>query len=744
MIATNLVIDLDASTLTQTQGQTIPSVTNQAATAATASAASSLPTMDISGATKRVKNSGSQGLALSLPSMGVGELTVFMVLRRDDYGSAANNILTMSSTKAGLMDTSGEVSASGTNRTPFPSGMASSTQDMLIVLCGSRTGFTGLGDGVKLFRNGQMSFRTQDSNSARWPNDTGITAGFLGGIGAGIGTGFVGSWRRFALYDRALTEAEIATNSAEIAAACGLTLVTPTTNLIFDGDSQTVGYIGNSTDRAYTDMVALRSPAPLKVHNFGIVGQTAVQMQADFATQVVPLYDATKQKNVCVLWAGTNDLFASQTDATITAAFNALKSAGVAARGAGFTVIVIPALPRGSTAALETARQDFNARIANDASFYHKLVDVTLLPKLFNAGAQNDAPYFQSDKGHLTSFGYQVLGNEITRYVYDYNPPLTLPGVATAVRADLDTNSTKLAYLTGDTYARLGANGAGLTALASQTSVDTVDDFLDTEIAAIKTKTDTLPASPAAVGSAMTLTVSERTAVANEVEAHLINEADGQTIVNAIVGAIGNTNLSEAAVVAAVRADLERGGGNLALLLARAAPDNASIANIQTQTDRLRTMIEADGLDWRFDANALEMAPDSGVPIVAIEQVASIYNQLQAVAGSSPALIIPAAPPGQTTGYLVTRDARGNAVGGVTLEFKLIRKGDGLGVGNAFQGIFSATSNAVETDEVPLGLLTTPLLQSATYKVLYGGRDRDFATGSADSVPIPDIVQGLI
>lgn len=41
--------------------------------------------------------------------------------------------------------------------------------------------------------------------------------------------------------------------------------------------------------------------------------------------------------------------------------------------------------------------------------------------------------------------------------------------------------------------------------LASQTSVDTVDDYLDTEIAAIKAKTDNLPSSPAAVGSAMTL-----------------------------------------------------------------------------------------------------------------------------------------------------------------------------------------------------------------------------------------------
>lgn len=51
--------------------------------------------------------------------------------------------------------------------------------------------------------------------------------------------------------------------------------------------------------------------------------------------------------------------------------------------------------------------------------------------------------------------------------------------------------------------------------LATQASVDIIDDFLDTEIAAIKAKTDNLPASPAAVGSAMALTSGERNSVAD-------------------------------------------------------------------------------------------------------------------------------------------------------------------------------------------------------------------------------------
>ena len=48
-----------------------------------------------------------------------------------------------------------------------------------------------------------------------------------------------------------------------------------------------------------------------------------------------------------------------------------------------------------------------------------------------------------------------------------------------------------------------------------------------------------------------------------QIEAALLNEGDGQQLIDAIVSAIGNTNLDEVALVAAIRADLERTGGRL-------------------------------------------------------------------------------------------------------------------------------------------------------------------------------------
>jgi hypothetical protein len=80
----------------------------------------------------------------------------------------------------------------------------------------------------------------------------------------------------------------------------------------------------------------------------------------------------------------------------------------------------------------------------------------------------------------------------------------------------------------------------------------------NSDISAIKSKTDNLPASPAAVSD-----IPTTAQIATAVEGSLLDENDGQQILNAIVGAIGNQNVDEIALVAAVRADLERTGGKL-------------------------------------------------------------------------------------------------------------------------------------------------------------------------------------
>ena len=74
------------------------------------------------------------------------------------------------------------------------------------------------------------------------------------------------------------------------------------------------------------------------------------------------------------------------------------------------------------------------------------------------------------------------------------------------------------------------------------------------------------------------LTSAERSAIATAVESSLLNESDGQQILNAIVGAIGNSNVDQIALVAAIRADMERNGGKIDSIPTTAAPTAAQNA----------------------------------------------------------------------------------------------------------------------------------------------------------------------
>ncbi len=105
---------------------------------------------------------------------------------------------------------------------------------------------------------------------------------------------------------------------------------------------------------------------------------------------------------------------------------------------------------------------------------------------------------------------------------------------ATDIRQELDTNSTKLANLDATVSSRLASSAYSAAPTTAQ--------------------------------------------IATAVEGSLLNEADGQAVLNALVGAIGNTNLSEVSLVAAVRADLERVGGKIDSIPTTSAPTAAANA----------------------------------------------------------------------------------------------------------------------------------------------------------------------
>jgi hypothetical protein len=143
----------------------------------------------------------------------------------------------------------------------------------------------------------------------------------------------------------------------------------------------------------------------------------------------------------------------------------------------------------------------------------------------------------------------------------------------TAIRTEMDSNSTKLANLDATISSRLA--DADYTAPTSAPTAAAVASAVRTELTEISNLDATVSSRLASSAYSAAPTTAQ---IATAVEGSLLNEADGQAVLNALVSAIGNTNLSEVSLVAAVRADLERNGGKLDSIPTTAAPSASTVA----------------------------------------------------------------------------------------------------------------------------------------------------------------------
>jgi hypothetical protein len=189
---------------------------------------------------------------------------------------------------------------------------------------------------------------------------------------------------------------------------------------------------------------------------------------------------------------------------------------------------------------------------------------------------------------------------------------LSIPTVV-QIRSEMDSNSTKLANLdatissrstlaTGDLPSVPTAAAVASAVRTELTELSNLDATVSSRLADADYTEPTSAPSASSVASAVRTelgtelgridqNISSRladadyttppttTQIATAVEGSLLNEADGQAVLNAIVGAIGNSNVDEIALVAAIRSDLERTGGKLDSIPTDAAPSAATVAS---------------------------------------------------------------------------------------------------------------------------------------------------------------------
>lgn len=162
--------------------------------------------------------------------------------------------------------------------------------------------------------------------------------------------------------------------------------------------------------------------------------------------------------------------------------FVAVDATDLKTRETGLATWTVYRSRNGAAAAAFTTPTINETSSANMPGVYELLLDEDMT---IDAGDETQEMVF-----HITHSGMAP----VTRVIELYRPKITAGETITVSSGAVSTVSTLTGHTaqTGDSYARIGATGSGLTSLATQASVDTIDNFLDTEIADIKTKTDQL------------------------------------------------------------------------------------------------------------------------------------------------------------------------------------------------------------------------------------------------------------
>ena len=247
----------------------------------------------------------------------------------------------------------------------------------------------------------------------------GLAGGFF--LGTNAPSGFTGRFDigEYIIYNRALSDTEIIQiiDYLQQKWAIAVSENKSFKNSFFAslGDSRTVGWSSN-TGQAYS----LNYPNRLmslvgsgKYRNFGVAGDQVAGMSARATSTIIPLYDPNKDKNIVIVWGGTNDLASTSTSgADLAIAYGTICQN---LRNAGFEVIWGTEIDRnegGLRVDFQARRADFNAYIlANGLSFADRICNFANQPLLHNVGAADNTTYF-NDKIHLTALGYTLAANE--------------------------------------------------------------------------------------------------------------------------------------------------------------------------------------------------------------------------------------------------------------------------------------------------------------------------------------------
>jgi lysophospholipase L1-like esterase len=254
--------------------------------------------------------------------------------------------------------------------------------------------YNGLQKTIRCFTETKNGFGSEAATG-----NLGLSGGITIGQLSGGGFGFTGDLAQLGFYNRALSDQEL----FDLEKWLIYQYLSPTywsalpkANVIFDGDSITSG-LGVPAGQSYPDQTLALLGADYTMQNFGISGQTMLDMGNDASAQIDVLYNPHHAKNIAVCFGGTNDI--ANFGASGTTAYNRTVSYCTGRRAAGFRVIVVTMWPRSAVTlppTFEADRQTYNTAVrANWATFADAIADFAADPRMGDAGDELDATYYQ-------------------------------------------------------------------------------------------------------------------------------------------------------------------------------------------------------------------------------------------------------------------------------------------------------------------------------------------------------------
>jgi hypothetical protein len=184
--------------------------------------------------------------------------------------------------------------------------------------------------------------------------------------------------------------------------------------------------------------------------------------------------------------------------------------------------------------------------------------------------------------------------------------------VVRGTNADIDDTEQVCQVVSATTGGATNLDAA-VSTLATQASVDTIDDFLDTEIAAIKAKTDSLTFSTANRVDAQLFGAEANTLTASALAADAVTEIQSGLATAAALATVDDFLDTEIAAIKAKTDNLPADPADASDILgALTVIDDlldTEIGAIKTVTDKLDDTLEDDGGTYRFTTNALEQGP---------------------------------------------------------------------------------------------------------------------------------------